>query len=239
MPLHDLKAWKPLAESLRGKRWGYCQSPANVGDKLIARGTFRVLGHYGIEFVNWHGPDTECDGLLMSGGGNLGTKYPACARYRWLILETAKEKELPVVVLPQTASDKVDLGERVTVWLREHVSARYYPKGKFAHDLSLAFDPGALPEAKLDVGVYLRRDGEARFKDMPSEGDPAVKCITPEDYCWLAARYREIVTDRLHFAIAGLLAGRKVTLLPCNYHKSRSVWEASLKELGCLWREEP
>jgi exopolysaccharide biosynthesis predicted pyruvyltransferase EpsI len=53
----------------------------------------------------------------------------------------------------------------------------------------------------------------------------------------LAARYRRIITDRLHCAIAGLHAGREVTLLPNNTHKNRSMHETWLADLGCRFAE--
>lgn len=41
------------------------------------------------------------------------------------------------------------------------------------------------------------------------------------------------MTDRLHFAIAGLHAGRDVTLLANDYHKNKSMHETWLADLGC------
>ena len=56
---------------------------------------------------------------------------------------------------------------------------------------------------------------------------------TPAEYLALAARHRRIVTDRLHFAIAGLHAGRDVTLVANDYHKNQSMHETWLASLGC------
>jgi exopolysaccharide biosynthesis predicted pyruvyltransferase EpsI len=41
------------------------------------------------------------------------------------------------------------------------------------------------------------------------------------------------VTDRLHFAIAGLHAGREVTLVANDYHKNRAMHETWLSHFGC------
>jgi hypothetical protein len=49
--------------------------------------------------------------------------------------------------------------------------------------------------------------------------------------------FEHIVTDRLHFAIAGLMTGRDVSLLPNGYHKNRSMYETWLEDLGCHWLE--
>ncbi len=56
---------------------------------------------------------------------------------------------------------------------------------------------------------------------------------TPAAYLALAARHRRIVTDRLHFAVAGLHAGRDVTLVANDYHKNRSMHETWLAAFGC------
>jgi exopolysaccharide biosynthesis predicted pyruvyltransferase EpsI len=63
--------------------------------------------------------------------------------------------------------------------------------------------------------------------------DPATICRSPVEAMALAARYRRIITDRLHCAIAGLHAGREVTLLPNNTHKNRSMHETWLAAFGC------
>ena len=54
----------------------------------------------------------------------------------------------------------------------------------------------------------------------------------------LAADHRRIVTDRLHFAVAGLHAGRDVTLVANAYHKNRSMHETWLAGLGCRFADD-
>lgn len=58
-----------------------------------------------------------------------------------------------------------------------------------------------------------------------------------EAYLRLAAQYETVITNRLHFAIAGLLQSRRVILLPNAYHKNRSVWDSSLRLFGCHFAE--
>jgi exopolysaccharide biosynthesis predicted pyruvyltransferase EpsI len=81
--------------------------------------------------------------------------------------------------------------------------------------------------------VWLRRDEERAGTASYRSRDPAIVCRTAADYLTLAARHRRIITDRLHFAIAGLHAGRDVTLLANDYHKNRSMHETWLADLGC------
>lgn len=49
---------------------------------------------------------------------------------------------------------------------------------------------------------------------------------------------KTVFTDRTHSAIVSILLGKRVYFLPNNYHKNRSVWEYSLKDLGVHWLEE-
>jgi hypothetical protein len=86
----------------------------------------------------------------------------------------------------------------------------------------------------------LRKDPEGRFKEFTSLGDP-IEMVGPDpvDYVRAAACYANIYTDRLHFAISGLLAGRSVTLLGNSYHKNRSMWETWLRRAGCGWGDTP
>jgi exopolysaccharide biosynthesis predicted pyruvyltransferase EpsI len=53
----------------------------------------------------------------------------------------------------------------------------------------------------------------------------------------MAAMHRRIHTDRLHFAVAGLMVGTEVVLYPNSYHKNREVYDLSLKRLGCKFSE--
>jgi exopolysaccharide biosynthesis predicted pyruvyltransferase EpsI len=64
-------------------------------------------------------------------------------------------------------------------------------------------------------------------------------CKSVEEYLELAARHSRIITDRLHFAISGLIVGREVALLGNSYHKNRSIYETWLKPLGCRFAASP
>jgi len=73
---------------------------------------------------------------------------------------------------------------------------------------------------------------------MLSLGDPARMCTSLVEYFSLASRYKKICTNRLHFAIAGLILGRAVVLLPNSYFKNRELWVAWLRDLGCIYKEK-
>ena len=108
-----------------------------------------------------------------------------------------------------------------------------------APDMALGYS-GPIPEVKpaCTTGVFLRGDTEQLFQGHElSLGDPAWLSATVDELFDLACRFEHIVTDRLHFGIAGLLAGREVTLLPNAYFKNRSFYQTWLKNI-CHWRED-
>jgi exopolysaccharide biosynthesis predicted pyruvyltransferase EpsI len=95
-----------------------------------------------------------------------------------------------------------------------------------------------IPEPGEDIGLFARTDLEKTDTyHLLSLGDPARMCASVEEYFSLASRYRKICTNRLHFAIAGLILGREVVLLPNSYFKNRELWVAWLLGMGCVYKE--
>ena len=109
-------------------------------------------------------------------------------------------------------------------YVREKESLRLCRRALLGPDLALGYSyEGHIQEASYPIGLFLRVDEkEGLFTSLPSLGDPLK--VVPRDlnaYLQLAMRYRHIITDRLHFAIAGLIVGREVTFLPKRYHNNR------------------
>ena len=121
--------------------------------------------------------------------------------------------------------------------MRERASLRYCEHGVLAPDLALGLDYENHVPPTRGRGIFLRRDGESVVAKRWFSRDPVRICKTPTQYLGLAARYQQIVTDRLHFAICGLIVGRDTTLLPNSYHKNRGMYETWLKPLGCRFAE--
>jgi hypothetical protein len=70
--------------------------------------------------------------------------------------------------------------------------------------------------------------------------DPVNQRNTPAGYVSLAAGFQHLETDRVSFAIAGLLAGSKVTLLPDAAGENLGVYESWLYGYdSCSWAEAP
>jgi exopolysaccharide biosynthesis predicted pyruvyltransferase EpsI len=245
MPLIYSQAFEPLFSQFDGKRIGYVQLDGNVGDAMITDATLFLLNTFRIPFT-WIRPKQvfdkelpeDIDELLVSGGGNLGALYPACYRLRRAALECG----LPVTVLPQSfASFDEDLSACKRVYVRETASLAVDPSFQLMPDLALGFDDvNAVQCPRFDLAVFLRADRESVFEDRSeSLVDPVTNNNTPLEYVEFASLFEHVVTDRLHFAIAALLAGRRVTLLPNSTGKNRAMYETWLRDLGCQWLPDP
>lgn len=231
-PLMDVSHWDKLFSPYRGLKTNAIPNHGNVGDHLIWRATLDIYALYDISVE----VDGNVDIHMWPGGGSMGDMYPACIAARETIAGKSIADGRPVVSLPQsynTTDTTLPATARLTV--RETESLRYAPGAEIFHDLALSLRAVAfLPKRKDEVGYFFRADKES-LVDKPATnlGDPVNFSMCVEDYLRLAASYREIHTDRLHFAIACLLVGTDVTLYPNSYHKNKAVFEYSLKALGC------
>jgi len=222
----------------KGKKVAYLPGIGNVGDRLIDAATYQLFIRFGIDYFVCSSEDVTkkrvaADIIAYAGGGNMGAScYLPCKQLRKKALETG----IKVVILPQSFMDKEDEPYHA-VFVREEKSKTLCKNGILAPDLSLGLRWSTPPEPIHDTAIFLRSDIEGKFKSKAN--DPAFKAGTANDYLKVASKYKHIITDRLHFAIAGMIAGRDVTLLPNSYHKNKSMYETWLKALGCKWQEQP
>jgi hypothetical protein len=210
--------------------------PGNVGDALLEAAARRLMGAFGVEarLVDPAAGPGDADEFVVAAGGNMGPAYPRAVAIREEVVSWGR----PVTVLPQSFTGPDEL-PYARVFAREFDSLRLRADARLAPDLALALEVSAPGAPDLGEGVWLRADGEALFASAPSRGDPARACRTPAEYLRLAARHRHVVTDRLHFAVAALLCGRRATLLPNRYHKNRAMHACWLDRLGCGWLDAP
>jgi hypothetical protein len=225
-------AFAHVCEPLFGRRVGYVRPEGNVGDHLIEVAMIQLFAEYGIR---WRLVRPDCpadiaglDLLAFGGGGNMGTRYTGNHALRTQAIATG----LPVVILPQSFTSPEDRPFG-TVFVRERGSLALRPDGVLAPDLALGLATPEPSRPTRELGVFLRRDQERGGRKPLFVRDPVRMHRDPFRYLAMAARYRRIVTDRLHFAVAGLHAGRNVTLVANDYHKNRSMHETWLADLGC------
>jgi len=128
-------------------------------------------------------------------------------------------------------------------WLKRYLENRF--EVLLDHDTALNLCPADLVYGNFP-GKYalyaVREDREA--VDMPNKSgrlplwlDPAKACGTLEEFIFLHGQAKEIITNRLHSAILGLIFGIPTRLFANNYHKNRSVWQFSLAPRGVKWIE--
>ncbi len=230
MPLLSPDRFASVFEPLQGKRIGFVRPCGNVGDALIEWATRQLFEHYAIEWKlqDPAEPLDDVDELVFGGGGNMGTLWER----NWRIRQQCLQTRLPLTILPQSFTSREDQPFK-RVYVRERASLALHRRGILAPDLALGLRVECSVVPDKEFGLFLRRDREGVMPRGWFPRDPVRMCETPQQYLALAARYARIVTDRLHFAICGLLLGRRTTLLPNSYHKNASMYETWLKDLGC------
>lgn len=220
----------------RGARVYFFTGHGNVGDDLIHAATRQLFRHYSIIEV---GPDDHPEVAMYGGGGNMGHLYPSCKAIRTEVIGRLK---CPVIILPQSWSGPDDT-RASRYYVRENVSLMYCPVAQLAPDLALCYDIGHSIRKTDPVGVFFRQDVEGTIdrhkSSLANLGDPTYLVKNYIEYVELAGRYRHIHTDRLHFAIAGMLAGSQVTLYPNSYHKNQAIYEMWLTGRNCTWQTQP
>ena len=236
MPLLPPAQFASVFEPLIWKHIGYVRPFGNVGDALIEWATVQLFAHFEVrwKYVSHAGPPADVDELVFGGGGNMGTLWEG----NWKLRAKCLAWGLPLTIFPQSFTSPEDRPFH-RVYVRERASQALHPQGILAPDLALGLECGPYPAPRRRLGVHLRKDSERGIPRNWFSRDPIKLCRTPDEYLQLAARYESIVTDRLHFAICGLLLGRRVVLLPNSYHKNRSMYETWLRDLGCMFAPEP
>ena len=249
-PLVDRVKFSVIADALAGKSIYYMPPIGrSVGSMLGVQGTLQFFEDNGVKVLNdWSRDEIpEKPGPIdhfVYGGGIVGN-LPGQAKYNrgWLVTKYLAENDIHVIGLPMShLGGKEPLPTKFTLFAREEKSLAFIRFAHMAPDMSLYWR-GQVPvrDPDGDVGIFLRNDDLALVGRMfgIGLGDPADLCNGLDGCFDLASRFEEIRTDRLMFAICGLLIGRKVILLPDKSHKNRSFWESWLKHMGCGWLEPP
>lgn len=243
----QIQHFNNIRTAIDGRVVGYIQNDisGNFGDKMIDAGTQLLFRDMGLDFytireshlsVGWA---NKCDVLALFGSGSVGKICGDIVKRRQRIRDIGK----PCILLPSTAFDTCeDLSWCETIFMREEVSHFMYravhSNCLLAPDMAMYLKPSAEKSVSLD-GVFLRSDTASLGVAIDGDrGDPIEIADTTEEYMRLAARYDRIVTDRLHFGIAALLADRSVDFVPMRWHKLRAMYNTWFKNLpNANWLE--
>lgn len=261
--LTDL-SWYNLLSTLRGKKVHLHVPNGNTGDKLITQATKLLFFRNKIQIVS-ESTEKEVlednnftsemfkrldrtDIVLYGGGGNVCGRYDTRKVIKKLG-DMARFSASPFVCLPQSIEHfDLEVMENFDhIHIRDQVSYQMMCQAGFGvftsltPDLALSYGyteiaKNAMKFSRNDIGIFKRKDGEKRLTPEEDCKDPAEICNTPEEYFALASDYNNIITDRLHFAIAGILMRKNVTLIGNNYHKNKSIWESYLN-IFCNYRD--
>ncbi|MDB4972007.1 MAG: hypothetical protein JWN48_348 [Myxococcaceae bacterium] len=238
-----------ICEHAAGLPIVYIPNPGNYGDALIRYATRLFFSDFGI-------PYTELDigfahrkkllrylllpwrrFFIYGGGGSWCSTYDFGESNCAFISRFTSR----LLVLPTTfASSTVPV--RGTLFRRDQLeSASSRPESHFCHDMAFYLlcsknaEDYSLAPIKQRCGVLMRTDLEST-RDMlklPSENvDLSARGDHMSDgaaFVRHVASYEEIYTDRLHVAIAGILAGRRVHLMTGNYFKNAAIYESSIR----------
>lgn len=231
--LFDDDEYAEVLDLVRGHSVGLAKNRyGNPGDTLIHRATMELFRRHGVSCrtvcEDELSPERMPSGvslLVESGGGNVGARFKSSGGRRRRMAEVPG----PKIILPQSAFDSAeDLSAFDTVFARERVSyamlKAVHPDVRLAPDMALSLRlPSAVPGE--GEGLFLRDDEE---RTEAGGIDPARAVRDETEYLALAGRYRRVVTNRLHFAIAALLQGCAAVLKPNCYHKNRAMFETWL-----------
>lgn len=243
MPLLPYSAFAEIFEPYAGTQAGYVQGWfGNAGDALIHFGTLELFKAFNIsvhvlnekEPFLFTLPAQDLSAIFFFGGGSMGYRGPSML-LRQKARNFFQNSPVPRILLPQSWRGPEDDSLFSKMYARENLT----PPGHahLAPDLALAYTVNfdIPPPARPGVGIWLRRDGESNTAQVSTElPDPitGLHRYSAVEYIQRAAIFPALITDRLHMAIAGLLAQRSVVLLPNNYPKNRGVFECWLKNLG-------
>jgi len=93
---------------------------------------------------------------------------------------------------------------------------------------------------KKDFSLLALRSDSESSKHLPNDirkkdFDIVVDPCRRKNWAQLHMHASVIVTDRSHSAIMGAILGKDTSLFAGAYHKNRSIYDYSLKDLGVKW----
>lgn len=243
---HLKKSGTPLLSDILGHllcgetQVEYIANPGNTGDAIIAMGVSAVISKLGISISQ------SASVILVAGGGNLVPHYSNMRERIKQIPRSGKR----VIILPSTAAWCFDLLKEfrdLILIARESETFQRAAKAGVrviqAHDCAfdLDFSEWLGAGSRCDLLRAFRTDCESSGKAAPQDNRDLSEIYGNRLWDFESARsagrkfigdinqYDQIETDRLHVAIVAAMLGKTVKVYPGNYHKNRSMFDASLK----------
>ncbi len=237
----------------------------NQGDQMIYLGAYKLASEAGLNYraiqyergQNVHIFNKDII-LYLQGGGGFN---PWWNWTHWLLRKLREANpENHIIVGPTTVdtdraflSQVLDVDENTTFYARERtthdVMKEYAADVRIDHDTALHLRLGDGHLHRLVGTLNLRNDfsllalrGDIESGAVPNQVHEADfdrvvdPCITGE-WAMLHMHAKRIVANRSHSAIMGAVLGKDTSLFAGSYHKNRSIWDYSLKDMGVKWLE--
>lgn len=244
-------------QSAQEKGACFLPNPGNLGDGLIALGTFDLFDALDLEFEtvkNFSAAQLENRNFIILGGGGGWVEgiWEELARS----IRPALEKGAEVIVLPCSINGAEQFFERyadqITIFVREQYSYERLSlvpalKNKVhrCHDLAFATHPDRFSDLVTSVGdgtlFAFRTDSESLGQSLPPgnvdipslwNGDhwyDTEQCLEPlRAAARLIAQFDKVETDRLHMTALSAMLGCNVDMYSNSYFKNKGVFDYSL-----------
>lgn len=255
-PLRNLRGdqeFNRLADSIR-KFAGhtpllYVPNEGNWGYALIHKGILQFFDYYGINYkvttrhevkrlaASMERLGSKIDDLVLVSGGGGSWRNEQSGNFKFV--KSVAPAFAKMVVLPHTyETEKIPFNKSDVLYIARDssISRTAIPESRACHDMAfflqlpLVLD---IPKSKA-TGVFLRNDPERHPSanslgagyDLSSMGNH-LSPITP--FFQVLAQFSQIVTDRMHVAIASAMLGLEVELYPGNYNKSVAVYSHTIQ----------
>lgn len=196
-----------------------------------------------------HAAIGEFPGLVcFPGGGNIG-RYPDNGQVRAAVISSLHPSSR-CLIFPNTyfGPEPALSDPRVVVWARDRQSlsklVTFDVRAALVPDAAFALH-AAMPRLSEGSGTYLilREDAEQVAHGV------SPRCFIPDGLAGASdltlastipglvgalAPAEFVVSDRLHGGLTALMLGKKVVLLPVDYHKSRSFYDTWLTDVPAV-----
>ena len=256
---------KETFEEHADREWVFVAPGGNQGDQMIYLGAYKLAAQARLKYraisygkgqsVHIFNKNTI---IYLQGGGGFN---PWWNWTHWLLRKLREANpENRIIVGPTTVDLNrdfldfvLDVDEKTTFFAREHMTYEvmqdYCADVRLDHDTALHLRYGddylhrlvgtLEPRNKFSL-LALRVDLESR--DLPpqvkkEDFDRVVDPCRTSVWAMLHMHARRIVANRSHSAIMGAVLGKDTSIFAGSYHKNRSIWGYSLKDMGVKWIE--
>ncbi len=236
-----------LLETYTGQTVHVLICPGNAGDGLIHAAGRQLFKSHGIGIKEFVYPvESGGEALFIYGNGNFGCAYGV--RVSHCLHYFGRYKK--VIILPSTFDPDFEEGKDLLANLPPHALVFCREKTSFDlarscaareetihldHDLAFSFDFEPW-RRKKGTGILccFRTDSESALQRPSFPGIDISRYGGRNDewpLLYAISHFREVHTDRTHVGIAAAMMGKNTFIYENSYHKIRSIYEHSMREL--------